>query len=149
MHISIKSLLTKIDELQYIANLSEPAVIGISESKLDDSVLSSEIQIENYDLVCSDRNRHGGSVACFIRTNFSYNTKSFLSSEIENIFIEIFSPHSEPPIVRTIYRLPSQGSFTEVVTEHFSNINTNDTKIYILGDFNLIYFRIRNIYFIK
>ena len=37
----------------------------------------------------------------------------------------------------TIYRPPSQGSFTETITEHFSKINTNDTEIYILGDFNI------------
>ena len=86
----MNSLLPKIDELQYIAKQSEAAVIGISKSKLDDSVLSSEIQTENYDQICSDRNRHGSSVACFIRIDLSYNTKSFLPSEIENIFIDIF-----------------------------------------------------------
>ena len=59
MHININSIKPKIYELQYIAKLSEAAVIGISESKLGDSVLSSEIQIENYDLIRSDRNRHG------------------------------------------------------------------------------------------
>ena len=49
VHININSLLTKIDdELQYITKLSEVAVIGISQSKLDDSVLSSEIENENY-----------------------------------------------------------------------------------------------------
>ena len=31
--------------------LSEAVVIGMSESRLDDSVLSSEIEIENYDLI--------------------------------------------------------------------------------------------------
>ena len=102
LHININSLLPKIDELRYIAKLSEAAVIGISESKLDDSVLSSEIQIENYDLIRSDRNRHGGGVACFIRNDLSYNTKSFLPSKIENIFIEIFLPHSKPVVVNII-----------------------------------------------
>ena len=82
MHIKINCLLPKIDEIPYIAKLKGAAVIGISESKLDDSVLSSEIQMENYDLICSDRNRHGGGVACFIRNDLSYNTKSFLPSEI-------------------------------------------------------------------
>ena len=117
VHINIDSLLPKIDELWYIAKLSEATVIGISESKLDDSVLSSEIQIENYDLIRSDRNRHGGGVACFIRNDLSYNTKSFLPSEIENIFIEIFLPHSKPPVVGTVYRPPRQSSFTETITE--------------------------------
>ena len=37
----------------------------------------------------------------------------------------------------TIYRPSSQGSFTETITEHFLKINRNDTKIYILGDFNI------------
>ena len=66
VHININSLLPKIDELKYIGKLSEAAVIGISESNLDDSVLSSEIQIQNCDLIRSDRNRNGGGVACFI-----------------------------------------------------------------------------------
>ena len=90
VHININSPLPKIDELRYIAKLSEAAVIGILESKLDDSVLSSEIQIENYDLIRSDRNRNRGWVSYFVRNDLSYNTKSFLPSEIENIFIEIF-----------------------------------------------------------
>ena len=36
-----------------------------------------------------------------------------------------------------IYRPPSQGNFTETITEHFSKININDTEIYLLGDFNI------------
>ena len=61
-----------------LLKLCEALVIGISESKLDDSVLSSEIQIQNFDLIRSDRNIHGGSVTCFIRndwTQMSYLTK--------------------------------------------------------------------------
>ena len=71
VHININSFLPKIDELQCIAKLSEAAVIGISESKLDDSALSSEIQIENCNGICSDTNRYGDDVACFIRNDLS------------------------------------------------------------------------------
>ena len=31
----------------------------------------------------------------------------------------------------------SQGCFTEIITEHFSKINANNTEIYILGGFNI------------
>ena len=117
MHINM-CLLPKIDELQYIAKLSEAAVIDISESKLNNLVLSSESQIENYDLIRSDKNRHGSGVACFIRNYLSYNSKPFLPSEIENKFKASCCGY---------YRQPSQGSFTETITEHFSKINTNDT----------------------
>ena len=45
IHININSLLPKIDELRSIAQKSNAAVIGITESKLDESVLNSEIYI--------------------------------------------------------------------------------------------------------
>ena len=48
-----------------------------------------------------------------------------------------FLPHSKPHVVGIIFPPLSHGSFTETITEHFSKINTNDTEIYILGDFNI------------
>ena len=45
VHSNINSLLPEIDEFPYIAKLSEAVVIVISESKLDESLLSSEIQV--------------------------------------------------------------------------------------------------------
>ena len=86
LHLNINSLLPKIDELRHIARLTNAAVIGISESKLDDSVSTSEIQIDEYDLLRCDRNRHGGGVACYIRNDLSYNVKSHFPKDIENIF---------------------------------------------------------------
>ena len=59
LHLNFNSLLRKIDELRHIARLTNAAVIGISESKLDDSVLTSEIQIAEYDLLRCDRNKRG------------------------------------------------------------------------------------------
>ena len=47
-------------ELRHIAKLTNAAVIGIFESKLD---VTSEIQIDEYDLLRCDKNRHGGGVA--------------------------------------------------------------------------------------
>ena len=82
-------MLPKIDELRHIARLTNVAVIGISESKLDDSVSASEIQIDEYDLLRCDRNRHGGGVACYIRNDLSYNVKSHFPKDIENIFFWI------------------------------------------------------------
>ena len=46
-------------------------------------------------------------------------------------FIEIFLPHSKPLIVGSIYC----SFYQEISTEHFSKIKTNDTEIYISGDF--------------
>ena len=75
-------MLPKIDELRHIAKLTNAAVMGISESKFDDSMSTSEIQIDEYDLLCCNRNRHGGGVACYIRNYLSYNVNSYFPKDI-------------------------------------------------------------------
>ena len=75
LHLNANSLLPKIDELRHIARLTNAAVIGICESKLDGSVPTSQIQIDEYDLFRCDRNRHGRGVVCYIRNDLRYNVK--------------------------------------------------------------------------
>ena len=53
--LSIKSLLLKIEELRIMAQSTNATIIGISESKLNESVLESEIQIDNYKILRCDR----------------------------------------------------------------------------------------------
>ena len=50
IHLNINSLLSKIDELQELARKTRATVIGITESKLDGSVLDGEINIDGYEL---------------------------------------------------------------------------------------------------
>ena len=54
IHININSLLPKIEELRRIACQSKAAVIGISESKLDNSIFDSEIEIDGYNILRFD-----------------------------------------------------------------------------------------------
>ena len=113
LHLKVNSLLPKIDEFRYIAKLSNTAIIGIIESKLDNCVLDSEIQIDNYQILRFDRNRKGGGVACYVRNDLSYIEKDFFSEEIENIFFEILLLKTKPITVRIIYRPPNQKCFLQ------------------------------------
>ena len=137
IHFTVNSLLPKIDELRNIAKLSNAAVIGISESKLDDSILSSEINIDIYNTLRCDWNRHGAGLVCYIRNDLSYDVKYIFPPEIENIFFELLLPNTKPIVVRIIYRRASQLEFLEIINTHFSKLNTNNNEIYILGDFNI------------
>ena len=56
-----------MDEICHIDNLTNATVIEWSESKLDNTVLSSEYKIEGYDLVRFDQSQRGGSVVCFFK----------------------------------------------------------------------------------
>ena len=111
IHLNVNSLLPKVDEIRYIAERTKAAVIGITESKLDESIFQSEIQIDNYDLLRCDRNRNGGGVACYIRNDISYVQKDFFPNVIENIFFEILLPKTTPITVRIMHRPPSQTNF--------------------------------------
>ena len=95
LHLNINSLLSKIDELRQIARLTNEAVIEISKSKLDDSELTSEIQIDEYDLLRCDRKRYRGGVGCYITNDLSF-VKSYFPKEIENIFFKLLLPNTKP-----------------------------------------------------
>ena len=97
--------------------------MGISESKLDESVLQSEIQIKSYDLLRRDRNRNHVVVACYIRSHISYIQKQYFSEEIENILFEILLPKTKPIVVGIIYWSPSQYNFPEILNENFPSID--------------------------
>ena len=55
--------------------MSNASIVGIGETKLDDSISSSEIEIEGYDLLRLDQSRRGGGVACYIKRSLAYNYK--------------------------------------------------------------------------
>ena len=131
-------MLPKIDELRHIARLTNAAVIGISESKVDDSVPTSKIQIDEYDLLRCDRNRHGGGVVCYVRNTLSYNVKSYFPKDIESILFELLLPNTKPIVVGAIYCPPNQTNFMEIFNENLSKVDTNNVESYILGDFSII-----------
>ena len=54
IHLNVYCLLQKIDEIRYKAERTKAAVIGITESKLGESIFQLEIQIENYNSLRCD-----------------------------------------------------------------------------------------------
>ena len=136
MHLNINSFLNKIDELCYIASSSNAAVIGITETKLDNTICDSEVAVDGYNIVRNDRNRNGGGVACYIRNNICFNRKACMSDNIENIFIDLLFPKTKPISVGIIYKPPSQTQFLEQMITEFEALDLNN-EIYVLGDFNI------------
>ena len=140
--MNINSLLSKIDELWEIARKTRATVIGITESKLDGSVLDGEINIDGYKLVRSDQNRHGGGVACYIRSDISFSIRGDFSSEIENIFLDILLPKTKPILIGILYRPPDQFKFKSKFLDNLSTsisqtFSFDEQEVYISGDLNI------------
>ena len=138
IHLNINSILSKIDELRLIAKNSKATIIGISESKIDETVLDGEICIEGYKLERSDRNRQGGGVVCYISKEISYNVREKFSSNIENIFLDILLPKTKPILIGILYRPPKQTGFLHKLTSAINNTNDfEEQEVYMLGDINI------------
>ena len=136
IHLHVNSLLPKIDELRNIAKCSNAPVIGITETKLDNNVYDPEVTIDGYSIVQNDRNRKGGGVACYIRSNICYSTKTCLSENLENIFIDLLFPKTKPITIGILYKPPRQTRFLEQMVTDVESLELNN-ELYILGDFNI------------
>ena len=137
IHLILNSLLPKIEELRITAKSTNAAIIRISESKLYESVLKPEIQINDYKVLWCDRDRHGGGVARYLRNNLSYSIISVSPREIGSVFFEILLPNSKPITGGTIHHQLNQSNFLEEVNENINKIDSISNKIYFLGDFSI------------
>ena len=136
MHLNINGLLNKTDELCYIARSSNAAVIGITETNLDNTVYDFEVTVDAYNIVRNDRNRNGGGVACYIRNNICFYKKTCISDNIENIFIDLLFPKTKPISVGIIYKAPSQSQFLQQILTEFETLDL-DNEIYVIGNFDI------------
>ena len=64
--------------MHYISIITNASIIEISETKLGETILSSELELHGYDLVRLDRSRKSGGVACYIKSLIAYSYKVFL-----------------------------------------------------------------------
>ena len=136
IHLRINSLLPKIDESRNIAKYFYAAVIGITETKLGNTVYDSEVTIDRHRIVQNDKNRKGGCVSCYTRSKICYSRKTYLSNNLENILIDLLFPKSKRISISIIYKPPSQTRFLEQMITEFVGLELNG-KLYIFGDFSI------------
>ena len=115
--------------------------IAITETHLDQNVLTAEIDIDNYQIFRSDRaDRKCGGVALYVKESYgSCEEGKFSNGTCECLVVRV---EKIKTIIITCYRPPncSLADFDEVLTfinEHISKVNQNTHSIIFNGDFNL------------
>ena len=91
IHVNVNSLLSKTEELRDFVGPTKPAILGITESKLDSSAPDQEFNISGYSILRSGRNRYGG-VACYVRADICFDRRNNFSNSIKNIFFDLLIP---------------------------------------------------------
>ena len=136
-HLNVNSLLPKTNELRDIANYIRPVILGITESKLDSSITTAELNIIGYSTITNDRDRNGGGVACHIRKDLCFNINNIFWNSIEHVFFEILIPKVKPIAIEIFYRPPNENDCFNIFSNDFLQIDNKTNEIYLLGDFNI------------
>jgi len=69
--VSARSLFPKRFTLLAYLSAVDADVVAMTETFLDDSILSSQFLLSNYTIFHKDRNRHGGGVMVLVRSSVS------------------------------------------------------------------------------
>ena len=132
------SLLRNFDELCTIQERLSIDLLTLSETHIDDLIDDSELKVDGYDIVRKDRNRRGGGVAAYIRSNLKYNIRTdIMSDELELIAIKLKVSHRKPIMILVWYRPPNANvdvfqQFERVI----QSIDDHESDLLILGDLN-------------
>ena len=73
IHFNARSLLPKLAEVCTLVAESNAAIVCVTETWLDDSVMDSEIELSGYVVQRKDCERSGGSVCMYIGSDLAFN----------------------------------------------------------------------------
>ena len=147
VHLNARSILPKMEELNILAHSTNATIIAVTETWLDNTICDNEVCIPGYSIQRKYRNREGGGVCIFIRSNINFNRRSDIDKDdLEFLAIDIMMPKSKPILLGVGYRHPRDNMFYAKLEEVLSSC-TNFVKqeCYILGDFNTDVLAERNV----
>ena len=135
MSLNIFSLLPRLDELCLLVDSEKPHIMGINETKLDDSINDSLIQLDDYVIVQKDRNIYSGGVALYINQNIQFEPKrELMCDEIESLSVQTKNGKFKPFIVTSIYRPPGKPvSYFNKLESLFSMLEAQNKESIIIG----------------
>ena len=137
--LNICSLTCHYDELCVFMEDRAIDILGLNETRLDNTIADSQFDIEGYDIIRRDRNIHGGGVAFYVAQSLTYvNRQDLLSHEdLEILTVEIKKPKSKPFLVTTWYRPPdSKVEIFDKFESYLLKLDQEDKESIIMGDTN-------------
>ena len=130
----------KIQTLEEEVNNSQNQIpfFALTETHLNDSIFDAEIQINNYDVIRSDRTqrRQGGAALYLLQSITVDDIKKFSDNYTESVMTYLKKSNL---IIIVIYRAPNTpaNSFRNCLESVKTFIETHkDSDVIMMGDFN-------------
>ena len=108
-------------------------IIGLSETRLDETISDSEVSISGYKIFRNDRDVNGGGVAIYVKASLLEPTVKIKSKNLELISLEIAPQHAKPFLVVCWYRPPTADDAFENLREVLKNLDRDAKKLSLLG----------------
>ena len=136
--INIASLTKYIHQLQIYLQKESFDIQSVNETRLDEHIIDSIVNINGYSIVRNDRKRDGGGVAIYYRnctnTVLRYD---LIPEDLEAICIEVKQAKSKPILIVSVYRPPNTSTeIFEKIEILMQNLDQENKEVIILGDFN-------------
>ena len=146
MYANVDGIVNKVSEFNKLVSKVKPAIICLTETKLNSDINNGEIfDVECYEVFRNDRtvqNAPGGGVVILVRKTLFSNSDNvnFLNTHSykEAVWCEI-KLKSKSVLVGTIYRPPSSTSDKNKLLNDLIKLTdeySKDSQILICGDFN-------------
>ena len=137
LYSNCRSLVPKLDNLRVQANSLNPCIIALTETWLDGNISDNELCIPGYSVIRCDRNRHGGGVLLYIRSDLPIILTSPHHS-LELLLVDIRLRQGNM-LIGLFYRPPSAPvSIIDDLDTALSDIHpTRLRSTVLLGDFNI------------
>ena len=136
--LNVNSLTKHIYELKVFLANKPLDVLAINESKLDLVDSDRIVNLEGYNIVRRDRNKHGGGVCFYLRNIITFCRQYPLENDdLELIALEIQKANSCPFLIATWYRPPNTPlDYFKKFEMFLKEADARYSEIYILGDLN-------------
>ena len=139
--LNIASLLRHLDELRIFVEEEKPHIIGINETRLDNMVNDSDLEIDGYEVMRWYRDRNGGGVALYVHKSLGVPIRQdLMDCNVESVSVQIKVGHYRPFIVTSLYRPPGKPvSHFQDIEKTLSAIEADGKEAITMGDTNCDY----------
>ena len=101
---------------------------------VDKTIFDCEISFPNHSLIRKDRNRKGGDIAFFIRSDICFHSQNYLSDE--NNSFDLLLPKTKPFSFVIVYKPSNDNHFLYYLSKGLNDFNLMENDIFILGNTN-------------
>ena len=109
-HINIASLTKYIDQQQIYLQKESFDILSVNETRLDEHIIDSIVNINRYSIVRNDRNWEGEGFAMYYRNCTNTALRNDLIPDLEAICIEVIQVKSKPILIASVYRPPNTST---------------------------------------